>query len=401
MIKKIFPFFIALIVFFGIFLSIANSSAQTEKPIFMTLFFGETCPHCAKEEVFLKKLQEKYPSIQIRYLEIYNNPDNAALLKETAQELNVTVPGVPFLVIGDEAIVGYLNDETTGEKIKGVVEQHRFAGCRDFVGNLLESQSQVDENCEDSQVPEGINLPWLGEVDIKSWSLPFLTMVIGVLDGFNPCAMWVLIFLISLLLGIQDKRKMWILGSAFILSSGIVYFLFLSAWLNLFLFLGFIAIIRILIGLVAVGSGAYHLREYYVNKNAVCKATGAEKKKKIMDRLREITEQKSFWLALGGIIILAFVINLVELVCSAGLPAIYTQILSLANLPAYQYYLYLLLYIFFFMLDDMIVFAIAMISLKAFGFDGKLSRWSNLIGGIIITILGILLLFKPEWIMFG
>ena len=397
--KKIIILLFLAIGFFII--STPFSTAQDKSPIFMTLFYGETCPHCAKEEIFLKGLQEEYPNIQIRSLEIYNNPKNAELLKETAKKLNVKAQGVPFLVIGDEAIVGYLNDETTGQKIRNLVETHLIAGCQDFVGNIIQSENQGEENCEDENIPEKINLPWIGDVDIKKWSLPLLTITIGALDGFNPCAMWVLIFLISLLLGMQDKKKMWILGSAFILSSGMVYFLFLSAWLNLFLFLGFITIIRILIGLVAIGSGVYHLREYHINKNAVCKATGAEKKKKIMDRLREITEQKSFWLALGGIIILAFVINLVELVCSAGLPAIYTQILSLASLPAYQYYLYLLLYIFFFMLDDMIVFAIAMISLKAFGFDGKLSRWSNLVGGIIITVLGILLLFKPGWVMFG
>jgi len=110
--------------------------------------------------------------------------------------------------------------------------------------------------------------------------LPILTIVIAGLDGFNPCAMWVLIFLISLLLGMENKKKMWLLGSSFIVTSAAVYFLFLAAWLNLFLFLGFLIWIRVIIGIVAIGSGVYHLREWYVNKSGLCKVTGQERKTK-------------------------------------------------------------------------------------------------------------------------
>jgi glutaredoxin len=385
-----FAFFITLTPF---------ALADSHEPIYMSLFYGDTCPHCAKEEIFLDELKGKYPNIQIEYYEIYNNSENAELLKQVADKLNVQAPGVPFLVIGDEVVVGYLNEESTGKKIENIVKDHLAHGCFDFVGNLNGAEDQ--DKCQEKESPETIALPVFGEINISAWSLPILTIVIAALDGFNPCAMWVLLFLISLLLGMQDRRRMWILGSTFIFSSGVVYFLFLSAWLNLFLFLGFIAAIRIVIGLVAVGSGAYHLREWKVNKGGECKATNSDQKIKIMKKLREVTEQKTFWLAFGGIIVLAFAVNLIELVCSAGLPAIYTQILTLSGLNPFQYYLYLLLYIAIFMLDDMIVFTIAMVTLKAFGFNGKLSRWSNLIGGVVILILGLLLLFKPGWVMFG
>ena len=385
---------------FAFFISLTPITlAQDSEPIYMSLFYGDTCPHCAKEEIFLDKLQEKYPNIQLKSYEIYNDSQNAQLLKKVAGKLNVQAPGVPFLVIGDEAVVGYLNEELTGKKIENIVKDHLTHGCFDFVGNLNRAKDQ--DECQEKEALKTIALPIFGEINISAWSLPVLTIVIAALDGFNPCAMWVLLFLISLLLGMQDRRRMWILGTTFIFSSGIVYFLFLSAWLNLFLFLGFIATIRIIIGLVAVGSGAYHLREWKVNKGGECKATSSDQKVKIMKKLREVTEQKTFWLAFGGIIVLAFAVNLIELVCSAGLPAIYTQILTLSGLNPFQYYLYLLLYILIFMLDDMIVFTIAMVTLKAFGFNGKLSRSSNLIGGIVILILGLLLIFKPGWVVFG
>ena len=167
------------------------------------------------------------------------------------------------------------------------------------------------------------------------------------------------------------------------------------------LFLGFIVWIRIIIGLVALGSGGYNLREWWVNREAYCKVTKNEKRQRIFTKLKEITQNKKFLMALGGIILLAFAVNLVEAICSAGLPAIYTQILTLSDLSTLGYYSYILLYILVFMLDDLIVFFIAMITLKAVGLSGKFSRASNLIGGILMLIIGLILIFKPEWLMFG
>ncbi|OGF21357.1 hypothetical protein A2Y83_02535, partial [Candidatus Falkowbacteria bacterium RBG_13_39_14] len=280
------------------------------------------------------------------------------------------------------------------------------SGCVDVVGNLLELENKNNgEECaesgQDPNIPKKITVPLFGDLDIKRLSLPVLTITLGVIDGFNPCAMWVLLFLISLLLGMRDKKRMWILGGSFIAASAAVYFLFMSAWLNLFLLLGFILWIRIIVGIVALGSGGYNLKEYFVNKEGGCKVAEDEKRRKIFDKLRNITQEKKFWIALGGIILLAFAVNLVELICSAGLPAVYTKVLSLANMPVWKYYLYLLLYIFFFMLDDLIIFVIAMATLEMTGISAKYGRISRLIGGIIMLLIGILLIFRPGWLMFG
>lgn len=372
-----------------------------EQPIYISLFWGNGCPHCEKEKEFLNKLKDKYPNIELKYFEIYNNADNRKLLIDIGDSLGIKISGVPFLLIGDEPVSGYFSDEITGRKIENIVAEHMHTGCKDVVSLVMTEKKVTDGECSDGSRSDTINLPGIGETDIGSWSLPLLTIIIAAFDGFNPCAMWVLLFLISLLLGMKDRRRMWILGITFIVSSGFVYFLFLSAWLNLFLFIGVIASVRIFIGLIAILSGSYHLREWHINKSGACKVGSTEQKKRIIDRLRSVTEQKTFWLAFGGIIVLAFAVNLIELVCSAGLPAIYTQILSMSDLSGFQYYLYLLLYIAIFMLDDMLVFVIAMTTLKAFGFDGKYSRWSNLVGGIVILILGILLIFKPDIVMLG
>lgn len=199
----------------------------------------------------------------------------------------------------------------------------------------------------------------------------------------------------------KDRKRMWILGTAFVFTSAFVYFLFMSAWLNLFLFLGLIVWVRILIGFTALGAGFYNLRDYFINKEGGCKVTGGEKRQKTFSQIRKVTQKRKFILALAGIILLAFAVNLVELICSAGLPAVYTQILSFNQLPTWQYYLYLLLYIFFFMIDDLLVFFIAMFTLQTVGVGGKYARFSRLIGGILMVLIGVLMLLKPELLMFG
>ena len=376
-------------------------------PATLTLFHSITCPHCKAELAFLEKLQTELPQMRVREVEITQYPQNLALLRDVAERLNASAQGVPFAVIGQEYVVGYFNDETTGEEIRQKVTAclAQPEGCPDITGQVLEETGQAVVATEPTVATERpeklVTLPLFGTVDAMRWSLPALTIVIGGLDGFNPCAMWTLVFLITLLLGMQNRKKMWLLGSAFIVASGAVYFLFLTAWLNLFLFIGFITWIRWAIGIVAIGSGIYHLREYLMNRAGECKVGDAQQKQRTMEKFRAIVNQQSFWLALIGIIGVAIAVNMIEMVCSAGLPAIYTQVLALSQLSPLIYYLYLLLYILVFMLDDIIIFVVAMLTLEVAGLTGKYSRWSNLIGGIVILLLGILLIFRPEWITFG
>lgn len=385
------------LLIFGLFIP---AKIEAQEKVSLHLFWSYGCPHCQKEKIFLAKLVEKYPQLEIKDYEVSSSQTNVALLKKAGDSLGVNVSGVPFTVIGQEYFVGYLNDETTGKEIEAAVNYALENDYQDVVGSLFSRNEESDQD-KVKGAADIIEVPIFGQLDTKKLSLPVLTFVIALLDGFNPCAMWVLLFLISLLLGMKDKKKMWVLGSVFIVASGFVYFLFLSAWLNLFLFLGWVTWIRILVGLVALGAGGYYLWDYITNKSGACRVMGSKKKQKVFDNLKKVTQKKQLGLAVLGMIVLAFAVNLVELVCSAGLPAIYTQVLSLANLPTWQYYLYLIFYILIFMLDDLVVFFVAMTTLKITGLSTKYSRFSHLFGGIIIFIIGLLLIFKPEVLMFG
>lgn len=396
--KNLTPAFLFLLL---VVLSIAFAETRNTEVVNVYFFWAEGCPHCSSEKVFLEKLEQKYENIEIHRLEVTKNRDNAELLAKVGKQLDADVSGVPFTVVGEQYFIGWYNEETTGKAIERAVQCAIQNHCTDVVSGLITPITQQEQPVGKKSMPEKLNLPLFGDVETKNLSLPVLTILIGALDGFNPCAMWVLLFLISLLFGMQNEKKMWLFGSVFIAASAFVYFLFMAAWLNIFLFLGFVFWVRLAIGGVALWAGYYNLKEYITNPSSGCKVTGDEKRQNVFGKLKNIIQEKHFAIAILGLIVLAFAVNLVELICSAGLPAVYTQILALNNLTAWQYYSYLLLYIFVFMLDDLIVFFIAMATLELTGISTKYSRISHLIGGIIMLLIGLLMIFRPELLMFG
>lgn len=384
---------------FLLFFLTANPVLAESPKVNLYFFYSKTCPHCLEEEIFLETLESKFSNLVIKGFEV-SDKKNILLAQRAREALGIRIAAVPLTVAGDHYVLGYRDAETTGREILALVNYNFKESPRDIIGEIIDEENKPSPSTEDQKYLEA-KLPLLGKIDLKMLSLPVLTVVIGLMDGFNPCAMWVLVFLISLLLGMKDRKRMWILGSAFIGASGLVYFLFMSAWLNFFLFIGFVNWVRIMVGLVALAVGGYNLWEYERNKKGLCHLTSGKKTQRVFSRLKSIVQEKKIFFALAGITALALAVNLVELVCSAGFPAIYTQVLSLAKLPNWQYYLYLILYLIFFMLDDMLVFAAAMVTLKKVAINTKYGAISRLIGGILMLIIGLLLLLKPEWLIFG
>ena len=403
-------FFILLILMLWPWLGFALPAAAMTQPSAATatadiyLFWREGCPHCGREKDFLQRLVNEEPRIRVHELEISQSQAHFQAFETLVRGAGIYRPGVPLTVIGHTLLQGYQDDSTTGAEIRSHAGNCLTTACPDLVRPLLESP-MVSESPPvtdwEKSLPKVLKLPLFGEIAIAQVSLPVLTILLGALDGFNPCAMWTLVFLISLLVGLRDRFRMWVLGGAFIVASAAVYYLFMAAWLNLLLFLGMLVWIRVLIGMLALGGGGYYLHEYFVNPEAICKVTAPESRRRVLDRLRHLAGERNFLLALGGIILLAFVVNAVELICSAGLPAIYTQVLAMSHLPVWQYHAYLALYILVFMLDDLFVFFVAMQTLKVTGLTGAYVRQAHLMGGVVMILLGLMLLFQPGWLNFA
>jgi len=302
---------------------------------------------------------------------------------------------VPVTVIGDELVVGFSGEDTTGAKIKQLLDIY-------IVKSKLDNNGG-GEPIATSPIGEKIKYPLLGEINLKNLSLPFLTVILGTLDGFNPCSMWALVVLITLLINTGSKKKLWLVGNTFIIASSLSYFLFLTAWFNTFLFVGYLPAVKILIGILAVGVGIYFLNDFYKKRKLAaltCEVTSETTKNKLIARLERAVQKESVLAIIIAVVFVAFSVNLIELLCSAGIPAVYTQVLSQNNLSKIGYYLYLLVYDFFYMLDDIVVLVIAGFTWQLLISTNKYTKYSHLIGGILLLILGIIMLVNPQLLMF-
>ena len=345
-------------------------------------FFHKTsCPHCKKEGKLLDSLEQKYENINIYRFEVSGDSQNAKYLDEVKKLFDETSGGVPYTVIGTETFLGY--NSYVGEKLEKTI------------------QNYLDIKKETEQEKATFNLPIVGKTDAKEVSIPFVAILLGVIDGFNPCAMWVLLFLINMFIDMKDKKKMFILGYTFLFTSAAVYFL---SMLGISVVLNVTAVkqIQILIALVALIAGVLNIRTYIKTRNDTgCHVVDDKKRKKMVKRVIKITKQESLFLALIGVIALAASVNLVELACSLGFPAIFSEILALNNVTGALRILYLIIYVFFYMIDDLIVFTIAVSTFTIAAKSTKYTKYVNLIAGIIMILIGTLLIFKPEWVMFN
>ena len=377
----------------------------SEKDLNIYLFYGDGCPHCAAEEKFLNEYLKKEKNVKLHKYEIWYDKDNAIKYKEVNKILNDNSNSIPYLIIGNNTISGYTED-ITDEEIKNTINFYKNKKYKDKVGiylGVVDENKYGDENVKyDSKE---INIPVLGKVDAKKVSISLSAIVIGLVDGFNPCAMWILIFLISMLLGMKNKKRMWTLGITFLVSSALVYFLFLISWLNLAVFLNKIAYIRVAISVVAIIFGTYNILKFissvFNKKDDGCEVVNSKNRKKIIKSINKIVKEKSFILALLGIVLLAISVNIIELLCSLGLPVMFSEILAINNISKTWQILYSLLYVFFFLIDDIVIFVVAMKTLQIKAISNKFGKYSHLIGGIIMLIIGLLMVTKPEWLMFN
>ena len=383
--------FLLLTPFFG-------TVKAEEKVINIFSFRAEGCLYCAKEETFFQELEKTDKNIRIYRFEIAYDKEGQDVAKKVEDLLGIKISTVPYVIIGRQSIIGF-TEGITDVEILDAIEYNRTHVVRDIVGEMLGVAVPITGD-EDDPKETVIRLPFFGEIQAKSVSLPLLAVVIGALDGFNPCAMWVLLLLISMLIHIKEKWKMWTLGLIFLFTSAIMYFFFMLSWLNITMLFGSVFILRLIIGTVAVGGGSINIRNG-LKKDDGCEVVDSTQRKKLRARIQEISDQPTFILAIVGIMGLAITVNLVELLCSAGLPIVFTQVLALNQVTYWEKIGYLLIYVTFFLLDDIIVFVIAMKTFELTGISTKYAKYSHLIGGAIMIILGILMVVKPGWLMFN
>ncbi len=346
-------------------------------------FYSEYCPHCKKAHPFIEELAKKHPELNFKMLEVSKSPENKALFEQKSNELKLESRGVPTFILGTKSIVGF-REGTHDKMINEMIIDYKNRGvtCGEREKNLIE-------------------IPYYGTIDPNIVSLPSFTFVIGLLDGINPCAMWVLMFLLTLLVNAKSRKKLIMVGTVFVLSSAFVYFLFMTAWLNIFTFMGMKTTITYILGGVAIFMGAINFKEFFFFKKGVSLMIPEKAKPKLFQKMRNIINNSNIWVALFGTITLAFFVNLIELGCTIGLPAIYTRVLSIQKISTFTKYFYMGLYNIYYVIPLAIIVGLFVATMGKYRFEEKHAKVLKLISGILMISLGLILVLKPDLLVFN
>lgn len=349
-------------------------------------FYTPTCPYCGEQKPIIQEIELERTDVQVFKHDASSTQGSTKFYELSAEiGLDTSRMAVPTTFVGKHALIGLQSKENIINAIDECI-------------NSCEGEEYQTENKQGIKATfTEFDVPFIGKTDLTQWSLPVLAIVLGLIDGFNPCALWVLIFLITLLMGEKSKKKIWLVVGSFVIASAISYFIFMTAWLNMFLLLGYIRILSIIIGVFALGMGVLQLKEWYLNKDGTltCNVGDEESHEKTMTKIQNVVSQPITIGIIISIIALAFTVNAIEFVCSAAIPAVFTQLLALSNLTTFQHYLYITIYVFFYMLDHIIIFGMAALALGS-GQMQKYAKWCKLIGGTLMFIIGVLLLFAPH-----
>jgi glutaredoxin len=385
--------FLLLGMLFG---SAALAADKIPAPADIEVFAREGCPHCAQAEEFLHRLQQEKHELRIVIRDVSSEPAALERLQQIATQNDVQ-SRVPAFLIGGQFIVGYSEEASTDKLIRDALvrksEQDRqatsgVAGCA-----VEEKLSCGPDTPHPVPQPETFAIDFLGHsLSLDQIGLPLFTLAMGLLDGFNPCSMWVLILMISLLAPLNDRPRMFAIAGTFIVVQGIAYFLFMAAWLNLFLLIGLSRFSEIVIAVLALLAGALNLKDSRGLGRGISLSIPTSAKPGIYARMRSVLQAENLVAALIGTVLLGMLVQIIELLCTSGFPALFTRILTLHQLDSLSYYGYLLLYDLAYMLDDVIILAIGLITLSQRRLQEKEGRWLKFVSGLVMVGLGIYLL---------
>ncbi|MFA6014356.1 MAG: hypothetical protein WC742_04750 [Gallionellaceae bacterium] len=385
MLARVFNFIAALLLLFSLTARADDAwvklDASGQPEVQLYFFWSQTCPHCTEAHPYVDDIPKARPWVKLHALELSRNAENVRLYQTMAQQLGEKAASVPAWLFCGEMHVGWESDATTGTMLR-----KRLDVCR---------ERALGGNTPEATPAESIHLPLLGAIDPASLSLPALTLILAGLDAFNPCAFFVLLFLLSMMAHQKNRTRMLVIGGIFVLTSGLMYFAFMSAWLNVFQLFGHLAWVTLAAGALAVFVGALNMKDFFMFEKGMTLSIPESKKPDIFRRARAILGAGNMTAMFAATVFLAISANFYELLCTAGFPMVYTRLLTLADLTPAARYGYLAAYNVIYVLPlTLIVFVFAR-SLGARKLTEREGRLLKLMSGVMMLELGCLLLLAP------
>jgi cytochrome c biogenesis protein CcdA/thiol-disulfide isomerase/thioredoxin len=413
--------------------------AQDEAPVRIYFFWGDGCPACAQAKPIVQALADRYPQVELESFEVYYVEENQVLFREIAAAHGIEPRYVPTIFIGDQHWEGFAGP-TRGE-IEAAVEACVERGCPDLGAAIVASPGQDETTAEPTPAPTStedpdavtgavedetatepapaptatavaavdapaaveetpaevglLTLPLLGTIDLGRQSLWVSTAIISFVDGFNPCSLWVLSILISLTLRTGSRKKVFLTGFVFLLVTSLIYVLFIAGLFTMFTFIGFLGWIQVVVAVLALFFAGANIKDYFWYKKGISFTIADEKKPGIYKRMRKVLYADSLWAMLTATVVMSAGIALVELPCTAGFPVLWTNLLTAQGVNQSAFVLLLGLYMLIYLIDELVVFVIAVFTLKSNKLEEKHGRVLKLIGGMLMLMLATVMLIDP------
>ena len=381
----------------------AAPAAGDTYPVPVYFFWGDGCPHCANQKVFHEQLLADHPNVVIHAYEVYNVPENRPLMEAMAAAFGRPVTGVPMTFIGDEVWVGYT--DAYGRQMRDAVARYETYAAPDPVERVAPDLRErfvptpapaAPPPPSSSSGPAVIDVPLLGAIDVGSRALWLSTALIALVDGFNPCSLWVLALLLAVVINTKSRRRVLLVGLTFLIVTSAVYGLFIAGLFSIFSYVSFLGWIRVLVAVIALAFALVNLKDYVAYKQGFSLTIDDSQKPGIYKGIRGVMSARaSLPATLAATAGMALGVTLVELPCTAGLPVLWTTLLADAGVGAVAFALLLLLYMVIFLLDELLIFGVVVVTMRAARIEEREGRVLKLVGGSVMLALAVVMLFRP------
>lgn len=350
--------------------------AQTAK-LDIYFFYSKSCHHCLAEDKFLLKIEDNYSGVKInRYL--ISDPEGLNILNSLVKKHDAQryIGLVPLTFIGDDFFIGFDSEQKMGKAMEESIKNQ-----------ISEIPPLPDQN------DKKIKIPILGNIDLKKYSLPTISVMLGFLDGFNVCSLGALVLILALVLALRSRVKIIIFGGVFLVTSALIYGLLIFLWHRLFMILSpYLKIMELLIGIFAIAGSFYFLRQFFKFKKSGVNCdikSGEGVASKLTARMQNALKspRNILFLALS-VLLFAAAITIIEFPCSAVIPVIYSGILSQSDLSTSNVIFYLSIYVLFYLFDEILVFLIAISTMRLWIASPKFIKWVTLIESLVLFSLG-------------
>jgi len=398
----------------------AAPRVQADQPVVIYFFWGDGCPHCSAEKPFLAELQQRYPSVKVHSYEVWNDRVNQLFFRLMGEAYGFEPSAVPTTLIGRNHWVGFA--DTLAAEMEAAVQFCVANGCPDAGAGVLpgiptatpvapptagaavaSTAAEAPAAALAAAAPEFeqaalLQMPWLGTIDLRAQSLALSTALIALVDGFNPCSLWVLSILLALTLHTGSRKKVLIVGLVFITVTAFIYMLFIAGLFTVFRFVSFLGWIQALIALIAIFFAAVNIKDYFWYKQGLSFTIADSRKPGIYQGMRRIIAAgDSLWGMIAATVLLAVGVSIVEFSCTAGFPMLWTNLLISQEATTWTFVALLLVYMLIYQLDELGIFLVSVVTLKSKKLEESQGRLLKLIGGMLMLALAGVMLIDPTW----